>query len=98
MIYELRIDKCLGELFTGKENGKVWAEGNIRKSRLPSCIRILHKKEQLITSSFYLGILEWLQETFEFEGLGSYTLSRITSLRNVDDTNADELKRALNRL
>lgn len=98
MIYELRVDKCLGELFTGKENGKVWAEGNIPKDKLPSYIRILHKGGQLITSSFYLGVLEWFQETFEFEGLGCYTLSRITSLRNVDDTNADELKRAFNRL
>lgn len=98
MIYELRIDKCLGELFTGKKNGSLWAEGNIKLSELPSCIRILHKEDQLITSSFYLGILERFQDAFEFEDLSGYTLSKITSLIIVDSTNSDELKRAFNRL
>lgn len=98
MIYELRIDKCLGRLFTGRKKGNDWAEGNIPKGSLPSKIDILHKGEQIITSSFYLGVFEWFKDNFEFEGEVSEVLKRITYLRNVDDTNLSDMKRALKRL
>ena len=97
MIYIIDVTKE-GTLLTGKQNGFGFAEEHLTKSYLPTCIDIRYGSGQLITSSFFYGVLVWLEQTFEFEGLGRYSLEKLVNLVNVDDRNNNELHRAFDRL
>ena len=97
MIYNIDVTKE-GDLLTGKDRGYLFADENVIKSYLPTSIKILYTGSQMITSSFFYGVLKWLEETFEFEGLGAYSFKRIISLVNVDDLITEEFNRALDRL
>lgn len=81
---DIRLDKVPKSLLAGSKNGR-----NYQKALgLPKneCYRILLRKDQCVTSSFYLGF-------FKRERLAmlNFDLSKLTSLQK------SEFKRAINR-
>lgn len=98
MHYEIRLDNCVGSLFTGSKNGKEFAENNITEEGSPTSIHIFYHHNQMVTSSFFYGILVWFQERFSIEGLGQYSFTRMVKLINTDDIITAELNRAIKRL
>ena len=97
MIYTIDVTRE-GILLTGKRYGFGFAEEYLPKSYLPTRIDIRYGSGQLITSSFFYGVLTWFEQTFEFEGLGRYSLEKLVNLVNVEDRNNNELQRAFDRL
>ncbi len=98
MHYDITINIKNGHLFTGFENGKKFMEDNVKKGRVPTSICILYHHNQMITSSFFYGILTWFQENFEEAGLGYYSFTKMTKLVNKDDLIVAEFNRAVSRL
>ena len=98
MHYEINISVIGGNLFTGLENGQKFMEGSVAKGIAPTSICILYHQNQMITSSFFYGILIWFQENFKDAGLGCYSFTRMIKLINTDDLIMAELNRAIQRL
>ena len=97
MIYTIDVTRE-GTLLTGKRYGFGFAEEYLPKSYLPTRIDIRYGSSQIITSSFFYGVLAWFEQTFGLYGLGRYSLEKLVNLLNVDDRNNDELQRAFDRL